>query len=301
MDPVVVSESAHAAATSLSQWSLSEILEFTVLGGAFGGAADLLARIRLKGGQFQLVDESISGTQFCIELLIQLVIGMCGAAAIIFVFASTTWFPREDTTQTELWLLTMSVVAGFGSRRFLPMVTKRLERQVQELEEKVEKEHKELRETERRSLIRDAVSRALALVGRDAVATTTQLNASLVELRELLRKHPKERAATIVTGRILRKLDELSEAISVHTAFVYAKTKARETDLDYADVLYNRSCYRCLLWSANQDPALKRDGLKDLAESVRYYPQNGPDAAADDDFRRWWQDEEFKQITKTPA
>jgi hypothetical protein len=148
-----------------------------------------------------------------------LVIGMCGAASIIFVFASTTWFPREDTTQTELWLLTMSVVAGFGSRRFLPMVTKRLERQVQELEEKVEKEHKELRETERRSQIRDAVSRALALVGRDAIATTTQLN------------------ATIVTGRILRKLDELNEAISVHTAFVYAKTKARETDLDYADVL----------------------------------------------------------------
>jgi hypothetical protein len=240
-----------------------------VIGGAFGGAADLLARIRLKDGHFQIVDESISGTQFSIYSLIQLVIGMCGAAAIIFVFASTTWFPREDTTQTELWLLTMSVVAGFGSRRFLPMVTKRLERQVQELEEKVDKEHKELREAERRSQIRDAVSRALTLVAPGAAATPTQLNSSLVELREILRKYPKERTVTIVTGRTLRKLGELSEAISVHTVFVYTKTKAHEMDVDYADVLYQRSCYRCLMWPGNQDPVLKREGLKDLTESVR--------------------------------
>jgi hypothetical protein len=104
-----------------------------------------------------------------------------------------------------------------------------------------------------------------------------------------------------VTGRTLRKLGELSEAISVHTAFVFAKTKAREIDGDYADVLYQRACYRCLMWKANQDNGLKREGLKDLAESVRYNSQNGPEAAADSDFNCWWDDEEFKRITKTSA
>ncbi len=301
MDPGVVATATRGVADNLSQWSLPLILAFTAAGGAFGGVAELVARLRLKKGSFHLIDEEISGGNFFLALLIQCVLGICGAAAIIFVFASTTWFPHEDSTQSRLWLLTLSVVAGFGARRFLPMVTQRLERQVQELQEKVEEERKELRDTENRSIVRDAVARALVLLGRDSKATPTEMNASLMELRELVRTQPKERTATIVAGRILRKLGELNEAISLHTAFIYAKNKAGEKDLDYADVLYNRACYRCLLWSANQDRALQEEGLKDLEESVRYNPQNGQAAAEDEDFKPWWPHSEFRRITPQPA
>jgi hypothetical protein len=253
--------------TNLSQWSLALIVSFTAVGGAFGGVADLLARLQLKDGFFDLVDERVSGPNFFLALLIQMILGMCGAAAIVFVFASTTWFPREDSTQSRLWLLTLSVVAGFGARRFLPIVTRRLERQIQELEQKVEEERKEIRDTEKRSLIRDTVSRALVLLGRDSKATPTEMNVSL----------------------------------AVHTAFLYAKSKEGEKDLDYSDVAYNRSCYRCVSWTRTSNPVSKAEGLKDLEIAVRFNAQNGQAAREDEDFKPWWNDEEFLRVTNEPS
>jgi hypothetical protein len=294
--PSVASTVATVASTS---WEFWPMLAFACVGGGFGGCADLLARIQLKDGRLLVGEEKVPGWRcFGLMLLTQVIIGVCGAGAVLFIFCSTTWFKTDDTAQTRLWLLSLSVVAGYGARRFLPMVTRKMERQIEELQQKVQRDHQEIKKNEERSVARDIIARGLALLGPVATPTPTEMNASLVELRQLIRTSPTERAAVIVAGRILRRLDDCMEAVIVHTDFIEAKLKAREKDVDYADVLYNRACYQNLMWAREPGhDSLKEKCLQDLEESVRYNPQNARAAKEDSDFSPIAADPTFKRIT----
>jgi hypothetical protein len=284
-----------------SAWEFSEVILITAIGGAFGGFVEMLSSIKLTDGQFKIWNELLRWSKFWRLVLIQFLLGICGAMAVIFVFSSTTWFPQNDTTQTKLWLLTLSVVAGFGARRFLPIVTKRLEAKINDLEDKIDREREDTALNFQKDHIRAAVSRALAVLAPNVVTTKTEIHAQLLELQEILTKYPTERSVVIVAGRLCRTNEEWNEAISLHSTFIAHKEKRGELDVDYADVLYNRACYRCKSGGPNPPQNTLERGLKDIELSVKFSPTNLNAVHEDDDFSNWRENEAFKNLISTFA
>lgn len=277
-----------------SMWSASQVLLLAAAGGAFGGLVEFLAAFQVKEGILKIRGELHSAKLAFQMIIIQILIGICGAFAVLFVFSSTTWFPSTDTAHNELWIVTLSVVAGFGARRFLPIVTKRLEAKINDLEEKIEQERVDTALNFERDRIREIVSQALAVLAPEANPTPTELHTHGMKLRELLKKHPLERLVVIVAGRVNRRLNELNEAINLQSDFLARKENAKQLDEDYADVLYNRACYKCQLWDTNGDARLIDSGVSDIQLAIEYNRSNRSAVEEDEDFNPWREQPAFK-------
>jgi hypothetical protein len=87
------------------------LLVIVACGGAFGGLCDLLA-------------------------IISAGIGAAGAIALQFIFVLLQSFKSAGTTPNIVFLFSISVAAGFGAKRLLPIMTSRLERQIQEVKKR---------------------------------------------------------------------------------------------------------------------------------------------------------------------
>jgi hypothetical protein len=293
MDNTVVDAGQAAVA-----WTFPVLVTLAVLGGALGGLAEFTSKFTLGEKRPKIFerDPTIGRTFLCI--LNHVLTGIAGAAAAAFVFSSTTWFPNSDTAQHRLWLLTLSLVAGFGARSVLPMVTRRLQRQINELEEEVQESKELAKEVDERSQGRDILARAMALLGSSTPPTQIELNSSSLELSEWIRNHPLDRSATIVASRLCRALKNLDEGVRTLTFFIDRKAAAGQLDTDYADALYQRACYQCLIWAEdqNKNPELLGSGLQDVVESIKYNESNKRAFLTDTDFQPWRTEVEFVKL-----
>lgn len=280
---------------------LGLLLLVVAIAGAFGGIAEWCARVLIFNGAYALEEERLTRPLILGGLLLQAVVGMCGAFAVIFVFACTRWFEQDGGHAHALWLITLSVVAGYGSRRFMPIVSQKLERQMEDLERKLEHGQRvESKKNADRDWVREMAEKALAVFGASANPTATEIGERIKDMKKVLERFPLERVAAIVAGRLLRKVSRLNEAIQLQSEFIEKKRSAKQLDRDFADVLYNRACYRCILWAANPTESLLRAGLDDLKESVNTLPSNAQSAAEDDDFSAWRSNKEFQSLVGRP-
>lgn len=295
-------------ATNGQPWSFELLVALAAAGGAIGGIAELLLRLEVTDGAIVWRKCKLTLGIFAFLLASQVFVGVCGAAAVSFIFSSTTWFPTVDTPIHRLWLLSLSVVAGYSAKRFMTIVTQRLEREVATMNEEIEENKEKLEENKERveqiallSQSRDIVARAMTLIGRGKKATSTELNASLIELMEWLRAHPTDRTPAIIASRIYRELEDYPNAIKHLGEFVRAKASANQKDGDYAAGLYQRACYTCLFYTGKEnDPeylVAKQRALADLENAIKHDPQNAEGAAEDVDFGAWFDDPDFKRIT----
>lgn len=272
--------------------TILEILSWVVAGGILGGLCDFFNRFRLDIEKSKVCfhGEAVGFWQAMSLGLMNSGLGIGGALAVQFAMISIGKFQSDRATEVQMLLLSISVVAGFGGRRFLSLLSSKLEDQIGE----AERNSAEAREDAEESI---ALSKALATV-RPGSTTSERLEA-VGMLEGFLKRHPKDRSITILAGRLHRMNKDYRSAIEVLDKFL--RKKGSEHDKDYSDVLYNRACYKVLLANENTNSFKERlieEGLEDLSKSIEISAENARDALEDDDFSSVKDQDKFREITQ---
>ena len=105
-------------------------------GGALGGIAEYLRQIAYRGKGLVTNDHELRSRPVIVLVLTSAVIGLSGAIAIQFIFVLLSSFSAANTAKNIVFLFSISVAAGFGSRRILPLLTERLKKQIEGATEK---------------------------------------------------------------------------------------------------------------------------------------------------------------------
>lgn len=272
--------------------TILEMLFWVILGGFLGGLCDFFNRFRLEIEKNKICFQGgpVGFWQVISLGIMNSFLGIGGALAVQFAMISIGKFPNEKTTEIQMLLLSLSLVSGFSGRRFLSLVSSKLEDQIGEAKRISE----EAQEDAEESL---ALSKALATVRHGS--TTSERVEAVGNLEKFLKRHPKDRGITILAGRIHRMNRDYESAIAVLTKFL--DNKGKEYDKDYADVLYNRACYRILCaYDKVETPRkqLIKEGLEDLKFSIELSAENAHDALEDEDFSLVKELDLFKEIVK---
>jgi hypothetical protein len=122
---------------------------------------------------------------------------------------------------------------------------------------------------------------------------------ALTLVMDRLKIEPFDRTLVITAARLQRRLGDLNAAITTSLDFIERKRAADQVDKDYADVLYNISCYHATLWSEcgrNEDN--RKRSLEALKQSIAISPSNKTDAASEVDFYEMKTDPEFIELLK---
>lgn len=266
--------------------SIYQVLGLIIGGGGLGGLLDYFNRFKMNNDNKKLCfqDTTIGIYQFFSLAAISIALGCGGALAIQFAMLSVGKFDIAATIESIMWLLTTSVVAGFSGRRMLNLVSSKLEEQIGEAKRDAGKAKEEAIEAKEEAEEVLLITRASAAVGPNS--TCSERISLLSEIKSFLNEKPTHRYLTILAGRIHRKDGNYEGGIQVLTHYLEIKDKLNEQDRDYADVLYNRACYRALLASeATYNNEMERkECLKDLRRSVELSSENASDAASDSDF-----------------
>jgi len=257
--------------------------------GGFGGLVQFLFSL----GNFYLDDSQtnvhwkhgknyLGAFLFVAAVVTAVLVGIAGALAVLLVIIEASKFPKTFNTEDELFLLTISIVAGFGSRQLLPSITATFQQQLNKLAgQNAELQSQAVKSTARVT----AISRA-----QTALASPTTPPPERVSAAQALAalQLPTDRTVALLQGRLYRANAEhgpapdrdaqFGQAIAALTSFLQAKGATKDTD--YADALYNRACYKCLR-NGNQD---LQQALNELRESVGINPANKALARDDQDF-----------------
>jgi hypothetical protein len=127
----------------------------------------------------------------------------------------------------------------------------------------------------------------------------SEVTRALTLVMDRLRIEPLDRTLVITAARLQRNLGDLNAAINTLRDFIERKRSAGQVDNDYADVLYNISCYHATVWRTsgrNQDNRTRC--LEALQQSIEISPTNKTDAASDVDFDGIRTDPEFIELIK---
>jgi hypothetical protein len=268
------------------------IIGIVCSGGAIGGFCDVLNGLQYTSGKFKTNNEDIISNQHRVILLtIGSIIGSAGAISIQFVFILLQSFKDVNTTQNIIFLFSISIAAGFGARRILPSLTDRLERQIQEAKEDA-KEAKQ--EAKGASQNLDLLRRYMIAMRPDA--SQSERDWALSYLRSRMKEAPLDRETIILIGRLLRVMGRYEDAINELNGFIGAKERVNQKDKDYADVLYNISCYQSLMYADTKNSEWKIISLENLSHSIKISPNKAKDAQKDSDFDSIREDAQFKKI-----
>jgi hypothetical protein len=241
---------------------LSPSIGLVVLAGGFGGLVQFLYSL----GDFYL-DDSPTGLHwrrgnnhlgtylFGAASITAVLVGIAGALAVWFVIiaANENKFPVPlKDAKDQLYVLGLSVVAGFGSRQLLPSITATLQAQLDKLHaQDMETQSQMARDKVRVSAISRAQTALASITTPPAARTGAAQGLAALQL-------PTDRTVALLQGRLYaanalhgRAVDPAididahwAQAITALTSFLQAKGATRDTD--YADALYNRACYECL-------------------------------------------------------
>ena len=119
---------------------------------------------------------------------------------------------------------------------------------------------------------------------------------SLLALRD---KYPTDRYLSLYLGRLYKAREDHESAVSAMSFFISAK--GSKEDIDYADLLFNRACYRALhatRLEGDAKTACITVALDDLERSIRLSPDNADAARADGDFAALQTNERFIALTR---
>lgn len=293
---------------------ISEILAWIVSGGAIGGIIDLAFKLDFeaiteKQSNQSVKNRCISYNGVCLGfwafvglVAINGLIGAGGAVGLQFILIGVQKFSTETTIENQILLFSIAIVAGFSARRLLPQITNRLARDLdltkKTFEEKSYELEKKAEEVERGAEkgAQKTVNLVRALQSLLKGAPASELRWGIEHLTAGVQDDPKVREYAIVLGRLYRKDNNLPSAIDVLTKFL--ESKGLEQDQDYADALYNRACYKTLLFGNTKEPQSRIEALKDLEKSINLSPDNKGDARLDEDFKALWKDAEFKRLVE---
>jgi hypothetical protein len=122
----------------------------------------------------------------------------------------------------------------------------------------------------------------------------------LLEFRAL---NLTDRKITMFLGRLHKMRLDYDGAIECCSYFIDEKRRLNQIDKDYADVLYNRACYRALnsekyykAGKASDGDQQKQLTYGDLSQSIEMSAENTADARDDPDFNSLKTEEQFQRL-----
>lgn len=277
--------------------TICEVLSWIVLGGSIGGVTAMLIRVKVvKDGMLLDNDVTVRSRTLLGLAMFSSFIGSAAALAIQWLLIGINKFDSTADVKNTIFILAISVVAGYGARQILPMLTRRFEKELEDVKEDLTKD---LTQTKKEVIQKvETVDRfTRSLTSLRPGAPKSELHENRSELESYLRSHPTDRRAAIILARICRADNDLGQAIAILDKFLKAKEGLKEFDKDYADALYNRACYKLKLWESNkQEVKYKDQAYEDLKRSIELSPPNKVDAESDEDFKALWQEDRFKAL-----
>ena len=280
--------------------STLQILFIMCAAGAFGGMLDVIQLIDVR----KLVEQEgpivVFTRRFFVALALGAFGGIGGAVAMLFIITATAKLDTGDKPENLLLLISLGMVSGFLGYRVLRSVAMRVEKQIQDVEERTDKKIREAESNLKRyTEIIEAVNIGRSVVA-DRSAERFALEEAIEKLEALRSQMPDHREINIVLGTIYRKMGKYRKAIQTLTEALQAMRAKGAKDKDVADVLYNRACYYNLLADSvdgTERGELKQNAFADLEASFRLSPSNRSDAAEDGDFLSLRNEERFRTLT----
>ncbi len=280
--------------------SLLEIATLVVIGGGLGGAAAFLARFTHDSGKLALLpgmtpaqdgtpdadapSEAIGMATGVLLTAASMIVGVAGAFAIQFVLVTLDAAKLDATAKAELFVLSISVAAGFGARRLLPGLTARLEGQIRRATVEAAHARQEASEV-RRNVSSEAQFAALVdsvLRGEAGVASHNHV---IHELQKRLAVDPTDGNYVAPLGRLLKLRGKIDEALAVTDRYLQAKERRGERDSHYGSALYNKACYHALRFGKSWGEADLEAALDAVTACVQFNESNWDYIAIDDDLR----------------
>jgi len=244
---------------------------FGALGGVVGGILRSDNKVDLCSFE--------SASKIKLGTLGDLVMGLGGASALVFLFGGTLLKFSPNDAQSLVLLVSVSFVGGAYGRNVVEIAGEKLIRKAREEARQVAKEE------------------ARILVGRPAAIAYTHAAKEMINsgdpqkaleiLGTALQNDPHLVGALVEQGRALRRLGRLEEALA-------SLNKALEIDPDKAEALYNRACYNALL--GRKGPAI----VSDLKKAFALRPQLREWALQDPDLDSVRNEFEIKEILENP-
>lgn len=118
--------------------TICEVLFWIVLGGSIGGVTAMLIRVKVVKDSMLLDDDATVRSRTLLGLAIfSSFIGSAAALAIQWLLIGINKFESTADVKNTIFILVVSVVAGYSARQILPMLTRRFERELEDVAQKV--------------------------------------------------------------------------------------------------------------------------------------------------------------------
>jgi hypothetical protein len=210
-----------------------------------------------------------------VGVIIFFIVAFPSAIALLFFF--TLWLKRE-------------CLFAPGDFKDEENFVKLMQENLSFLEATVESKQKELSpfSEEAKNLL--TIKKSLLLAQCSALLSDHNISDSELrimssKLKEHLSSDPLDRATTIVFGRLYKKVGQIDKAINILSNYIDKfLSSGKKEDKDYADILYNRSCYYSLAFGMENDEKYMTLSLQDLRKSSEISKENFTDAKSDIDF-----------------
>jgi hypothetical protein len=219
----------------------------------------------------------------------QAILGMGGACAGFVALLSTKTFTSTPEDIEFLILMMVSVISGYGGSKLLAIAYNTLEKNIKRQQAELDKVKSQVNKVEEKTDQGNVITRATASLGDKS--TISDKKESLKQLCSILKIDPTNRKIAILAGRIARANGDFEKGIKILTHFTEAlMNQGLNSDLsikNYADGLYNRSCYRCLLggkFEGDKKEEILQQAMLDLNNSCKLRHENVVDAFDDSDF-----------------
>lgn len=295
-----------------------------VLGGLLGGGAAFLANINFLEKEYKHDRENLTGRAFCVMVAVNAFLGVTGALVALLALIFLKDFPEKARTQDVVFLLGLSVVGGFGARRFLPLMVMNLEGLIRRTMEETQQNTRAIAQTTQRineseqnlAKVKDKIEEDVQKQNQQILIVSAAMEALkrpetpesllvwlLKSLQECEDKMELSADGFLTIGRLHRRLRDLDEAIKILTRYIDQNRSIGAPNSAYSAMLYNRACYYGLLYEKTRKADFADHAFADLARALEFAPDKEKDRALarnDNDFDSLKGDPRFVELTRMP-
>lgn len=249
--------------------------------GAFGGVTSYLVHHAFdENGKHRIRGDFINPFERKIPILTNALIGISGAISLQTIILSTRIYDTADGqsvgfVSNYIFIISMSLVGGFGARVFLTKISSALEKKLADLE----RQNREAKETIK-ELKADRGLKSIATNLKEYLNDKENKNnlqyAALMSEKEI-ESNPKYWEFYFIKSRAHKLLGQFSRAIDTLNEYVEIRGAVKEKDQILCTAYYNLACYCCGLFGESRDPAHRLHAIQYFSLSLKYSNQTDVD------------------------